>query len=184
MLKKLALVAVGLVALFFLVAAVLPSSYSVERSIEIARPPGTVFSEVANFRTWLEWSPWGTVEPDAQHEFGGAMGTTGHRWSWKGDEIGEGTLTLQDPEYPTSLHSTLVFAVPLDSTAHDYWTFEETPGGTNVTWRNEGELPYAWYRYFGLVMDNVLGSQLEQGLESLKARIESMEPPPTEDEVS
>jgi hypothetical protein len=182
MLRKLGIVVVGLVALFFIVAALLPSTYSVERSIEIAHPAREVFREVANFRSWLEWSPWGTLEPEAQHEFEKAMGTRGHSWSWKGDEIGEGTLTIVDFEFPSSLQSSLTFTAPMESTAHDYWTFEETPTGTHVTWRNEGELPYL-YRYFGLMMDSVLGSQFEEGLSQLKLTLESREAPATEDEV-
>jgi hypothetical protein len=47
-LKIIGMVIGGLIALFLVVAAVLPSSYSVERTIEINEPAEVVYALVAN----------------------------------------------------------------------------------------------------------------------------------------
>ena len=61
---KIVLMAVGvLAALFFIIAAFLPSRYTVERSIEINKAPEVVFEQVADFNNYLKWNPWSKMEP-------------------------------------------------------------------------------------------------------------------------
>lgn len=172
-LKILGILAVALVALFFLVAAFLPGSYTVERSIEIDAPPELVYAHVADYNTWLDWSPWPKMDPDATHEVAGEPGEVGMTWSWSGDELGVGAMTIAAVEPNRSLRSTLEFKEPMQSIADDYVELTPTDGGgTRVTWRNTGELPYPVGRYFGLGVEGMLGPQYEDGLENLKAMCE------------
>jgi uncharacterized protein YndB with AHSA1/START domain len=177
MLKKLAFAVVAIVALFLLVAAILPGSYTVERSIVIARPPAVVFDQVADYNRWLEWSPWPKAEPTAKQTVTGEPGTVGMSWSWEGEQVGVGSMTLADVEENRSIHSKLVFEEPMQSEADDYVLLEPTEEGTKVTWRNTGDLPYPVGRYFGLGLEGMLGPQFEEGLASLKALCESQEEP-------
>ena len=62
----------------------------------------------------------------------------------------------------------------MESSAVNLWSFEPTANGTRVTWADSGELPYPIGRYFGLGLESMLGPQFEHGLESLKARVESL----------
>lgn len=179
--KILAMLVVAVVGLVLLVAAVLPSSYTLERSIEIARPPEVVFSQVTDYNTWLEWSPWPKMDPAAKQTVTGTPGTVGMNWSWEGDELGIGAMTIKALDPNRSLHSTLEFKEPMQSIADDYVDLEPTSdGGTRVTWRNTGELPYPVGRLFGLTVESVLGPQYEDGLTSLKALCESLELPARE----
>jgi len=59
-------------------------------------------------------------------------------------------------------------------TLTDIWNFSDSENGTLVTWTNEGELAYPLMRYFGLLLDNMLGPDFEQGLARLKMYIESL----------
>lgn len=176
--KILAILALGLVALFFIVAAVLPGTYTVERTIEIDRPPAVVYGQVTDYNAWLEWSPWPKMDPNAKHTVEGTPGTVGMTWSWSGEELGVGAMTIAALEPNRSLHSTLEFKEPMQSLADDYVELEPTDdGGTRVTWRNTGDLPYPVGRYFGLGMDGMLGPQYEEGLQNLKALCERLGAP-------
>jgi hypothetical protein len=177
MLRKLLYVLVGLVAMFLVVAAFLPASYTLERSIVIARPPSDVFPQVADFNQWLKWSPWPELEPSAKHTITGPVGAVGMSWSWEGEQLGVGSLTLTDLQKDRSVHSKVVFKKPMASEADDYVTLEPTPEGTKLTWTSKGGLPYPIGRYFGLRMESMLGPQYERGLAKLKQLCESLPPP-------
>lgn len=53
-------------------------------------------------------------------------------------------------------------------------SLEPIAGGTRITWRNEGNLPYPIGRYFGLGVEGMLGPQCEKGLANLKRVCESI----------
>jgi len=177
MIKKLLYVLLGIVALILIVALFLPASYTVERSVEIAKPPEVVYPLVADYNKWLVWSAWPKMEPEAKQTVTGAPGTVGSSWSWEGKEIGVGSLTLADAEENRSIHSKVVFKSPMNSEADDYVTLAPKPSGTSVTWRNTGNLPYPLGRFFGLGLEGMLGPQMEEGLAGLKSLAESIEEP-------
>ncbi|MEK7729253.1 MAG: SRPBCC family protein [candidate division KSB1 bacterium] len=175
---KIVLMAVGgLVALFFIVAAFLPSSYAVERSIEINKAPEVVFEQVADFNNYLKWNPWSKTEPSAKNTIGGTQKEPGASWMWEGDTVGTGSLTIEKLEPHKAIQSKLKFLKPFESEASDSWTFEPTASGTKVVWHNTGELPYPVMRYMGLMMEGMLGPQFEQGLRDLKALSEAQPDP-------
>jgi uncharacterized protein YndB with AHSA1/START domain len=184
-LEILAVIVIAVVGLFLAVAAFLPGTYTLERSIEIARPPALVYSQVADFNAWMKWSPWPNMDPAAEHTVTGTPGTVGMHWSWSGEELGVGAMTIEALEPNRSLHSKLEFKEPMQSIADDYMELEPTSdGGTRVTWRNTGQLPYPIARYFGLTLEGMLGPQYEEGLASLKALCEAMELPSDDSEMT
>jgi hypothetical protein len=174
MMKKALYAVLGLVALFLVTAAFLPSAYSVERSIEIGRPPSVVFGQVADFNQWLAWSPWPEMEPAAKNTITGIPGTVGSTWAWEGKEIGVGSMTVEEVEKDRLLRSKLAFKEPMSSEADDSMRLEPIPSGTKVTWTNRGNLPYPVGRYFGLGVEGMLGPQFEKGLAKLKRVCESL----------
>lgn len=177
MIKKLLYLLFGIIALVLIVAAILPSSYTVERSIEIARPPEVVYPLVADYNNWLKWSPWPKMDPEAKQSVTGTPGAVGHSWSWEGEKAGTGSITLAQLEENRSVQSKLVFKEPMTSEADDYILLEPTATGTKVTWRNSGNLPYPVGRFFGLGIEGMLGPQFEEGLAGIKSLAESMQEP-------
>lgn len=177
MLKKFLYAVVGIVALFLIVAFFLPGSYTVERSIEIGRPPAVVYEQVADFNKWLTWNPWTELEPTAKNTITGTPGVVGATWAWQGKEVGVGSMTLHEVEKDRFIHSKLVFKEPMSSEADDYLRLEATATGTKVTWKNHGGLGYPVGRYFGLTLEGMLGPQFEKGLSNLKRVCESLPEP-------
>jgi len=167
-LKIIGMIAGGLVALFLIVAAILPSSYRVERSIEINKPAEVVYPLVANLPSWPKWDPFTEQEPGAKSTFSGVAGTVGSRWDWEGEVIGTGSLTVEEIVPNQSLRSKMVSVAPQPWAATDNWRFEPTASGTKVTWMIEGNLGYPVERVFGLFMESMLGPTFEKGLTNLK----------------
>lgn len=183
---KIVLLAVGaLVALFFIVAAFLPPSYTVERSIEINQTPEVVFGQVVDFNNYLKWNPWSKMETDAKNTISGVQGDVGASWHWEGDTVGTGSLTIEKIEPNQTIQSKLAFIAPFASEASDHWTFTPTANGTKATWHNSGPLAYPMMRFMGLGMESMLGPQFEQGLRDLKAQCEALpEPAPMSEATS
>ena len=174
-LKKILIGLGALIALFLIVALFLPSSYSVERTIEINKSPQVVFEQVANFNNWLKWNPWSELDPSAKNTITGPVREVGSIWAWEGEKTGTGSLTIAKIEPNKSMQCKLVFTAPNQGEAIDSWRFEPTANGTKVIWHNEGELGYPLYRYFGLMMESsILGPQFEKGLANLKHLSESL----------
>lgn len=172
--KWLLIIIGALVVLYFGIALFLPSSYHLERSIVINKPPEVVFGQVADFNNWKAWNPWTKMEPEAKSTITGTPGTVGSSWEWDGKQIGRGKLTIAAITPHQSIHSKLRFIAPWEAQATDDWTFEPTENGTKVTWISAGELPYGVARWMGLMLDSMLGVQMEQGLKDLKAVCEAL----------
>lgn len=173
MFKRIAIITAGIIAVFLLVAALLPASYTVERNIRINQTPEVIYAQVADFNNFLLWNPWSSTDPDAKNEISGTSQQPGHKWAWSGTEVGKGYLTLTEVQPHTRILMELGFTEPWVSKAKETWTFEAAAGQTLVTWRDEGELSYPFARYFGLLMDNMLGKDFEKGLNNLKKRCET-----------
>lgn len=166
------------------VAYLLPASVEVERSVTIGAPAETIHATLAELATWPEWTAWDRKrDPTVRHHFFGPPSGVGAGYRWQGEEYGEGELTItgSDPS------SGVEFDIELDGGRYrSSGSIRLAPGasgaGTEVTWTYAAELgrnPLG--RYFGLLMDRMIGPDLEVGLARLKKRIESLPPSPEAD---
>lgn len=166
--STLAWLVLGLMAL----ALLLPSIYHVERSIVIDRPPSHVYAQIARLQNWTNWNPWTSMDPDAKTSISGIQGEVGSSWSWDGEILGKGSLTIVDLVPDRAVRSKLVFREPREMEADDLWEFKPEGRATRVVWTSEGHLSYPIGRYIGLFMDRMMGPDLEQGLYNLKSHLE------------
>jgi len=153
----------------------LPNSYTITNTVEIDRPASVVYGQVADFSKWSAWSPWKEQEPNAKITVEGAAGTEGHKMSWQGEKLGEGSMTLVAVNENAALVCSDVFLKPMNATAKDYWRFEGNGTKTKVTWTTAGGLKYPIGRLFGLAVDKVVGETEKHGLENLKKACELIE---------
>jgi len=168
-------------AIILVIAAVgiyfLPNTYTLTNSIVIDRSPELVYGQVSDFNKWAAWSPWQEQEPTAKVTYEGTPGNEGHKMSWAGEKVGEGSMTLVATAENESLICRDVFVKPMNSTAKDYWRFETDSNRTKVTWITTGGLKYPFGRLFGLAVDKVVGETERHGLENLKKVCEAIEIP-------
>lgn len=157
------------VGLFLITAAIMPSKYSVQKEITINKPSSDVFEKVADLKHYRDWNPWHRLEPTALSEITGNAATVGHKFSWEGKKIGQGSLTIKGLTPPQEIILDLEFIKPWKSQALDSWTFTDLKNGsTKVVWNNNGPLPYPMGRLMGSMIIKNLNQQFEQGLNNLK----------------
>ncbi len=163
----------GLILLFFIVAMLLPSAYTVEKTMVMNASAEKCFNMVADLNHYRDWNPWSKMEPDAEKVITGTPKTTGHRYAWKGKKIGQGQLTIKQMENHKSVLLDLEFFKPFKSQADDRWVFEDAGNGKiKVIWKNSGPLPFPMGRIMGPMITKNLNKQFEEGLNNIKALVE------------
>jgi len=167
--------------LFLFVGLFLPRYVHVERSVEIERPASTVFTLLNSYRTFASWSPWAARDPAAIYEFSGPESGVGARMSWSGDPrlVGTGWQEIIESQPWSLIRTRLDF--DQQGIAESYFQLDETASGVRVSWgfdtdvtEGQGLLGGFLARYFGLLFDQWIGTDYEQGLASLKAFAESL----------
>ena len=168
-LKRVLLVVVVLVALFLLIGFFLPSRYRVERSVVVQAQPAAIYGQISNFKNWLQWTAWNqTKYPDMQVKFDGPETGVGAGYSWEGKSTGQGSIKFTRTEPDKGISYDLDFEQgKYKSTG--VITLEQAGERIKVTWSNEGDLGgNPINRYFGLMMDKMIGPDFEEGLAKLK----------------
>lgn len=167
------MIIVAIVILFLVVAAFMPSSYHVERSIDINQPVELVFEQVSDLYNFEQWSPWNEMEPSAYSPVEG-MGV-GQVSKWDGDTVGKGSLTVTGITEYESVTQSLKFEKPYEGAADITFTFVKNADGTiKVTWSTVGELGYPIERFFKPMIESELSKSFDEGLAKLKARSEAI----------
>lgn len=172
-LKVIGLVLLIILVLFLIIALFLPSEYRVQRSAEIMVTPDSLYAVLSDYNYFAKWNPWIPMEPEASVEIAGSPGTVGTSYSWSGKIIGTGKLVVTNMTPPSSIQQRIHFIEPMESQADLEWRLEPTSGGTKLVWTMRGPNDYPMGRYFGLLMDDMMGKDFESGLANLKKLCES-----------
>lgn len=173
-LKKIALALVVLIVLLAAIGMLLPRNVHIERSIVIDAPAATVFALVDGYKQFNKWSPWAALDPNAKYTTEGPVFGVGAKQSWSGDPktVGTGSQEIIEVKQNESVKSRLEFAGQAPATAS--FTLTPDTGGTKVVWGLDcdmGKGPVG--RYFGLMMDKMVGKDYEKGLAGMKSLAES-----------
>ena len=173
-LKTVILTVLSIPVLILSVSLFLPSSYRVERSLEMRAKPDAIFAQVSGLKNWTNWTAWTVAKhPDMEVSFSGPESGVGATYTWDGKSTGHGVLKLTRAEPDKGIGYDLAFdhGKYVSKGAIEY---SPVGDGVRVTWSNEGEL--GWNpisRIFGLLMDRMMGPDFEEGLRNLKQRLEA-----------
>ena len=170
MLKKILFALVGLIVILLLVSFLLPSKAKVERSLIINAPEDVVFYQVNDLQKFVKWNPWLAKDPKVQIEFGPKRAGIGANYNWKSNiaEVGSGTYKILKSD-PFKLIDTKIDFLEKESSVAEEWRFTPINNGIKVSWKIEMEMggsPIA--KYQALMMDGVLGGEMESGLKQLR----------------
>jgi hypothetical protein len=175
MLKKLFL---GLLILTFVALSVgylLPRQFSLTRSLRVLAPAERVFPLINDLREWPTWTVWDeATDPDCKWTFTGEAGV-GSTMQWNGPKHGQGFLRIVTSDDETGITYEMAFEPELtdDNKVVGSITMEDNSGTTTVTWSFSGDLGMnPIHRYFGVLMEGLVGPDFEKGLERLKHRAE------------
>lgn len=174
-LKYLFLIIAALAVVIVVVGFFLPKSVHMERSTTINASIDKVFQQVNTFEDYNSWSPWFERDPNAEYQFSGPETGVGAKMAWQSDDaqVGDGSQEIVESTYPKHVKTELMFGED-PKPGYAVFTLEELgPRETKITWSFEADFGNNIIgRYFGLMMDSMLGPDYEKGLASLKANVE------------
>lgn len=173
-LTAIAVIFVALVVVAFL----LPRNVTVTRSIEIAAPPSVIYPLISDLRRADEWSPWLELDTDAEITFTGPSDGVGQTMNWQSEnpDVGSGSQSITMLEPDSKVETALDFGDRGTATAS--FGLDPEGGATKVTWGFATDLGFnPVERYFGLMFDEWIGADYENGLAKLKTVAEA-EPAP------
>jgi hypothetical protein len=160
------------IVLLLFIALFLPNGYFIEKSAIIKKPCDFVMEKVTDFHNYAQWNPFQPKGANSHNKITGLPRRPGHKFSWRGKNIGIGSLTLRDIDNK-HVHFDLEFIKPLKTRARDNWLFEEWGNGeTKVTWQDIGALPYPFGRLMGYMLHKTLNRRFAEGLRDLKVLCE------------
>ena len=167
------LAVIGTIALVIVAAGfMIPSTFSVQRSVEINAAPRKVYDLVVEPRRWKDWSVWTRRDPDMRITYSGPPFGMGAKWSWVSKSEGTGTMEFTRVEPDRAVEYTLSFP---DYNMRSTGALRLEPSGnaTRVTWTNAGDVGGNPIKhYLVLMMDRMVGADFEGGLANLKALAE------------
>lgn len=162
---------IGIFALIIIIAAAgffIPSGYHVERNIVIEAPVAKVYDQVRDLRHWRHWGVWFDRDPRMTVSYTGPVGGVGMKSVWQSDTEGNGEMTITDIKINKAVVYNLAFP-DFGMQSEGVLKFEFKDNKTYVTWSNHGDFGNnPFNRYFGLVMDSIVGPDFEAGLQRLK----------------
>jgi uncharacterized protein YndB with AHSA1/START domain len=170
MLKKIGLGLVVVVVAFAGFVATRPSTFRVERSMEIAAPADAVFPFINDFHQWSNWSPWEKLDPAMKKTFQGPAAGAGAIYAWTGnDKVGKGQMTVTDSRPNERVGIKLEFIEPWPATSDTALMLVPTAKGVKVTWAMTGNNNFmAKAASIFMNMDAMVGGDFEKGLAQLK----------------
>ncbi len=170
LLKVLLYVVIALALVFVVGGLLLPGTSHVERSITIQRSPAQVYTMLNSFKRFNEWSPWYEMEPEAMYSYSGPQTGVGAAMAWEGKKVGSGSQRIVESLADSKVVNALDFG---GSQATATYALTPEAGGTRVTWSLDSEHGHNLVsRWFGPMMERMVGPDFEHGLAKLKTVLE------------
>lgn len=165
----------GLIALMVAVGFALPDTAHVERGTVVQAKPATAYAVLNGFQQFRKWSPWDGLDPNTQYTTSGPIWGVGAGQAWRGDDrVGAGSQEIIATEADQSVTIKLIFE-GFDSENTARYLIAPEGEGSRITWSYDSVFNGNLLgRYFGLMMDKMLGADYEKGLAQLKTLLESL----------
>lgn len=171
-LKRVIFAVAAVIALLLVIGLVLPSGFKVQRSMLITAPAAKVYPLIAEPRQWKNWAIWNQRDPSMKVEYSGPESGKGAKWSWQSKTEGNGMMEFSAATPNEGIQYSLSFP-DFGMTSHGEMRLTPDGSGTRVTWTNEGDMgANPVNRYFGLMMDSMVGPDFDAGLKNLKTLAE------------
>ena len=173
LLSRLLLILSALIVILLIGSFILPQKQQVKRSVNIAAPAAQIYPYLVNPKKFTEWSPWSKIDPNMKVQFVGPESGVGAGMTWQSDQpsVGNGSWTIANAKVNESVDVNMDFGD--QGLATSSFSILRSGNTNQVTWGFEtdaGMNPIM--RWMGLLMDKMVGSEYEKGLNELKAVME------------
>ena len=176
-LKKILLTIVALVVLALVVALFVNKEYAVEREITINKPKAEVYDYLKLLKNQDDFSVWATRDPNMKKGFRGTDGNVGFvsYWDSESDDVGAGEQEIMGMTEGERIDYELRFFRPFEATDNAYMITEAVSDNqTKVKWGFDGKMDYPMnLMLLFMDMEEMLGGDLQSGLEKLKLNLEN-----------
>ncbi|WP_343707023.1 SRPBCC family protein [Flavobacterium sp.] len=174
--KRTLVILILFISIVLIAAYFMPKEYSVEREITISKPTDSIFKYVRSLKNQNEFSVWANMDPKMKVHYKGADGMVGSVSSWESNvkEVGVGEQQITKIKENRRLDFALRFKKPMEDTAVGFMSTEPIlENKTKVKWGISGVIPYPTNVMLPLLrMDQMIGNDLQKGLENLKDKME------------
>ena len=168
--KRIALTLVAIVVLLLGIGLILPSTFKVQRSIDVSAAPDKIYPLIADPREWKKWSAWNARDPAMKIAY------SGRRWQRRQMDVGKRVGGQRGNDlYCSGAESACRLRTLLSRLRYAVCRRDEAgpPARARVTWTNHGDVgTNPINRYFAQAMDRLVGPDFETGLKNLKALAE------------
>ncbi len=166
------LLIIGILIVFLsLLALIIKKSYSIERDIIIDLPVSVIFDYVKLVRNQEQYNVWVMRDPNVNIQYSGIDGKVGFISAWHGNkQAGKGEQEIIEMVEDKFIKLELRFEEPFKNIGHTYmYTEQLSPTQTRVKYLMVGENKFPM-TLFNLIIDGVLGKDLQQSLSNLKGQ--------------
>ncbi|MFH6944697.1 SRPBCC family protein [Flavobacterium sp. FlaQc-50] len=174
--KKILAALILVLAIVLITAYFMPRNYAVEREIIIHKPVDSIFTYVRYLKNQNEFSVWANIDPKMKLTYKGTDGSVGalSAWESKVKEVGVGEQEITKIIEGKRLDFALRFKEPMNDTAVGFMSTESLAADqTKVKWGINGVIPYPMNIMLPFMkMDQMIGNDLQKGLDNLKAKME------------
>lgn len=172
-LKIIGVIILAIVVIGGIMASMQPAQAHIEQSIVINASPATVYQELNSFKSFAKWSPWAKMDPDAQYVFEGPESGVGSKMTWNGKKVGKGSQWIEESEENKRIRNGLSFE-GMDGKAYAEFIITPQGAGTTLTWTYDGTNEGFRDKAIWLFVSGMLNDQYAQGLNDVKAYLETM----------
>ncbi|MDQ6473071.1 SRPBCC family protein [Flavobacterium sp. LHD-80] len=174
--KKILIALILIIAIVLIAAAIMPKDYAVEREITINKPVDSVFNYVRSLKNQNEFSVWANLDPKMKSTYTGTDGAVGSISAWESEvkDVGVGEQEITKITEGKRIDFALRFKEPMNDTAVGFMSTESVAENqTKVKWGISGVMPYPMNIMLPMMkMDQMIGKDLQKGLENLKNKLE------------
>lgn len=162
--------------IFILGGFLMPSKWSVTRSVVIHANRGAIYPLVSNFREWEKWSPWNSSkDATLKYTYSGPEAGAGARQAWTSEKMGSGWMKFTSAAPETGVTYDLhITRHQTQSTLCGSIVFAPENDDTKVIWTDKGDAGESILnRWISLMMRAMLSRDIDAGLMNLKTRVEN-----------
>lgn len=165
---------VGIIALVFVAALIMPKKHYVKRGILIHAPRQKVFDYIRFLQNQETFNTNAMEDADREKTFKGTDGTVGYIYAWKGNkDAGEGEKEIIGIIDSESVEMEIRFVKPMKATARIIMETETvSEEETKLSWSNAGTLPVP-INLFIPKMQKHIATDMDKSLITLKAILEN-----------
>lgn len=129
-------IVLGLIVLILLVAALVGTGWSFEKTVLINASVERVWENVSSLKALNRWNPWMDQDPNIKVAYSGVDGTPGASFSWDSlvKNVGAGSQTIVKVTKPEEVDSRVEFLRPFKGRGDAYVRVSREAGSTRVAW--------------------------------------------------